>query len=251
MKVKVTKNWRYGTDGERNDYVDFGYSVGQVVDFYGVSDDLFKLDNHVFEAMENEDDGYRSSLDGIYLAKGGNFPRHPLTKVRILDHVPEEVREDDRIRLYGDFDGWCLQDIHTDKAVLIVGTDNAEDYYPSYTFVNVEDQMAAGPGSVFVEDWIRLEDLATVEDMDYDGWHFEGVDDWRKEGDENLEARAIELARNETKLVIIPPDKYKDQFAKMTLGYRAYEIYAENRNSFIRAWPCSITDVGQKRIFLL
>jgi hypothetical protein len=31
MKVKVTKNWRYGTDGERNDYVDFDYSVGQVI----------------------------------------------------------------------------------------------------------------------------------------------------------------------------------------------------------------------------
>ncbi len=46
MKVKVTTHWCYGTDGDRNDYVDFDYSVGQVVDFYGVSDGLFKLDNH-------------------------------------------------------------------------------------------------------------------------------------------------------------------------------------------------------------
>jgi hypothetical protein len=48
-----------------NDFL--GQFKDKVFDFYGVCDNCFKINNFVFEAVEDPSDGYRSYLESIQL----------------------------------------------------------------------------------------------------------------------------------------------------------------------------------------
>lgn len=105
--------------------------TGQEFDFYGVDNCRFKLDNVIYEALEDENDGYRSSLGSVALYEDPllTFLKHnddiffnvPLAKVTI--GITDE----------GDMDGHEFVD-DTGHTWLIVGTSHSDDWYPCFIF---------------------------------------------------------------------------------------------------------------------
>lgn len=77
----------------------------------------FKLDGTIYSAVEDPDDGYRSCLEGLYVSDDvhvDEFTPHVVVG-KVVDDVILE-----------------LYDIVTNKVVLKVGTDNSDNYYPSF-----------------------------------------------------------------------------------------------------------------------
>lgn len=99
----------------------FDHFIGDVFLFYGVDNHMFKLDDTVWEAIEDENDGYRSMLECVSVTHGGIFRNQPITIV--------ELREAKR----SDLVGYELVD-DNQHVWLSIGTDESDDYYPSYVF---------------------------------------------------------------------------------------------------------------------
>lgn len=100
--------------------------VGKELDFFGVDNYCFKVGDHVFEAIENEDDGYRSYLDSVVV--------HDPERLNLIFHgrpfavvVVEEYDD-------GDFRGYALRDIEDNHVWLCFGTEYYDDYYPVFRF---------------------------------------------------------------------------------------------------------------------
>jgi hypothetical protein len=100
------------------------FGVGVCIDFYGVDNNCFKLGDHVFEAEEDESDGYRSCLREVHEVTntgGLIFFQTPIAKV-----VVQEARGID--------EGFRLLDVLDNHVWLEFGTDNTDDYYPYFVF---------------------------------------------------------------------------------------------------------------------
>lgn len=84
----------------------------------------FRLDGIVYTAIEDPDDGYRSCLRDIVAGD------HPMTNC----FEPLRVVGMHRTRSDGGYnaDILALIDVVTGKIVIEVGTDNSDDYYPSF-----------------------------------------------------------------------------------------------------------------------
>ena len=104
------------------------FEVGLEADFYGVDCNCFKLNNCVFEAVEDESDGYRSMMSDVQMkdnTDGLIFFQTPVARVRVVDWYQH----------YGkDFEGYALIDVKDEFPWLVLGTDNSYDYYPSFYF---------------------------------------------------------------------------------------------------------------------
>lgn len=102
-----------------NDFL--GQFKDKVFDFYGVWSNCFKLNDLVFEAVEDPDDGYRSYLGSIQLADANNlqFPNFPICQVKIIEN---------------NYEGFDLVELKSNRAILEVGTDRFDDYYPCFLF---------------------------------------------------------------------------------------------------------------------
>ena len=101
------------------------FSTITEADFYGVDNVFFKLGDTVYEAVEDESDGYRSCLDEIRIAsdaEGLIFFRNPLARVRVEDRGTDSQ------------EGWLLRDVVDSHIWLEIGTDNNDDYYPYFIF---------------------------------------------------------------------------------------------------------------------
>jgi hypothetical protein len=104
-------------------HMDFKELVGKVLGFYGVDGNAFKTGRYVFEAVEDENDGYRSMMRGVAEVKdpsGLIFFKRRVATVR--------VEED------SEFDGFRLVDVADGHTWLRLGTDHADDYYPMFRF---------------------------------------------------------------------------------------------------------------------
>jgi hypothetical protein len=91
--------------------------------FYGVCGTCYKLDDTVWEAKEDESDGYRSYLDSVQLREEtGNltFQSRSLGTVNV---VPSHG-----------IDGWDIVDVEDGHVWLTIGTDHSDNYYPSFVF---------------------------------------------------------------------------------------------------------------------
>lgn len=100
--------------------------VGKEFDFYGVDNQVFKLDDIVYEALEDEADGYRSCLDSVVVKDPAEFIlfRTPIARVRVEDSDNDP----------GDFEGLRLVDTVDGHVWLRLGTGNTSDYYPYFVF---------------------------------------------------------------------------------------------------------------------
>jgi hypothetical protein len=93
-------------------------------EFYGVCGNRYKLDDTVWEAIEDPGDGYRSYLGSIELVMHGEdifFP-DPIATITV-----EKFDEEDS-------NGYRLIDIKDQHIWLEIGTANTNDYYPYFVF---------------------------------------------------------------------------------------------------------------------
>lgn len=91
--------------------------------FFGVCHNEFKLNDQVWEAIEDPDDGYRSYLGSVERKdSNGIFFPNPVAQVRL-------THEDD-----GNRDVYRLADVNDGYVWLEFGTDNTDDYYPYFVF---------------------------------------------------------------------------------------------------------------------
>lgn len=88
--------------------------------YYNAQMMRFKLDDKIYVATENPDDGYRSSLSEIMRSddKMKNVFRGQPVKGRYKEDEHDDILE--------------FISVKTGKVVLMVGTDNTDDYYPSF-----------------------------------------------------------------------------------------------------------------------
>lgn len=101
--------------------------VGKTFDFYGATEDQFKLGSTVYEAIEDPDDGYRSYLGSVEVVDSkAIFFNQPLAEVTVLSV--------DEVNGNGAFEGYKLVDTHDGHVWLVFGTENTDDYYPWFTF---------------------------------------------------------------------------------------------------------------------
>ena len=84
----------------------------------------FRLDGVVYIAFEDPEDGYRSSMKELIVS-----PSSEITNVFPANRVVAKKKANDS---YGTDDTLELIDVVTGKVVLEVGTDNSDDYYPSF-----------------------------------------------------------------------------------------------------------------------
>jgi len=84
----------------------------------------FRLDGMVYTAVEDPSDGYRSSMDRLYVAD--DEMRNVFAPVKVL------VRQVDHGRYGSASDLLEMIDCANGKTILRVGTENCDDYYPSF-----------------------------------------------------------------------------------------------------------------------
>jgi len=95
----------------------------------------FRLNGTVYVVIEDPSDGYRSSMRDIKVAPPRTRMKNVFPKVRVL------CRQKDRSD-YSSSDLLELIDVVTAKVVLEVGTDNSDDYYPSFVAHFAPENMA-------------------------------------------------------------------------------------------------------------
>jgi hypothetical protein len=107
----------------QSNYEDFDCIIGNEFDFFGVCMNEFKLDDIAWEALEDDDDDYRSYLNSIVRTDSdGIFFDRPLARVRLLN-------VDD-----GDHDLYKLVDVRDGHVWLSFGTRYYDDCYPYFLF---------------------------------------------------------------------------------------------------------------------
>ena len=114
--------------------------LGERVDFFGVDNNAFCISHPTtgrvaFEAIEDEDDGYRSMLKEVKEVPldGLVFFGSPVTSVTVRDiqeGSSDDIFEDS---VDNSFEGYVLVD-DAGHEWLRLGTGNYNDYYPCFTF---------------------------------------------------------------------------------------------------------------------
>lgn len=94
----------------------------------------FILDDITFEAIEDKDDGYRSSMEEIFISDEEVKNKFPRVEVSVDYKNINEDRSADIL---------TLTDKHTGEVILEVGTDNTDDYYPSYVASFMPEKMTS------------------------------------------------------------------------------------------------------------
>lgn len=97
---------------------------GKFHSFFGVDNNTFKLGRWIFEAIEDENDGYRSMLGTVEQKDCKEiqyciFFGRPICQVRVKEAFDIEGYE------LEDADGWVW---------LRIGTDQSDEYYPWFVF---------------------------------------------------------------------------------------------------------------------
>lgn len=119
--------------------------------FYGVFNNMFKIDDMIMEALADPQDGYRSSMGTVCHIDSsevkGRFHKRPLAKVKLIT-VDGQVEDD--FDYSTAFYGHALVDVDTDNVWLLFGTGNSDDYYPHFMFTYRPDETQ--------KDYITIED---------------------------------------------------------------------------------------------
>lgn len=104
--------------------MDLPFELDKPYEFYGVDNECFKLGDQVFEVLEDAGDGYRSYLASVEVAnkEGLIFFKTPIATVKVV-----EANE-------GAFEGYSVISTIDGHEWLRFGTDEYNDYYPSFVF---------------------------------------------------------------------------------------------------------------------
>ena len=94
----------------------------------------FRLDGKVYTAVEDPNDGYRSSMNKLFVSE--DVIKNVFTPCRVVG----KKKSDDK---WGKNDTLELIDCATGQTVLEVGTDNADDYYPRFVASFKPENMAS------------------------------------------------------------------------------------------------------------
>lgn len=95
----------------------------------------FRLDGVVYVAIEDPDDGYRSSMKELTI-DGMASMTNTFPPVKVIGRFRAENDS------YGGADVLELIDAVTGKAIVEVGTDNSDDYYPWFVSNFTPEAMA-------------------------------------------------------------------------------------------------------------
>jgi len=98
----------------------------------------FRLDGTVWCVVEDPSDGYRSSMREIVRSR--KKPVNVFPAIQVLAVIRERNG-------YNSCDLLELIDTQTAKVVLVVGTDNNDDYYPSFVANFSPENMASNVGA--------------------------------------------------------------------------------------------------------
>lgn len=105
--------------------VEFSRLIGLKASLYYRSHmNQFQLGDVIFEVLEDESDGYRSYMKAVQIVDQN-------AKRKEGDLLAEIIIQ---IASNSNFDGFDLVDTHDGHTWLSFGTDNSDDYYPSFTF---------------------------------------------------------------------------------------------------------------------
>ncbi len=112
---------------EEEKFIDPEDLVGEEFDFYGACLNELKLDDIIYEVLEDEDDGMRSSMDVIQIKSDedseGIFFDRPIARVYLEEGNNES------------FEGYRLVDVDDGHVWLTFGTDHSDSYYPMFVFI--------------------------------------------------------------------------------------------------------------------
>ena len=103
--------------------------VGGKYDFYGICHDAIKLNDMVFQILEDPDDGYRSYLGATRIADSENqytFFSAPIAKIKI--ETTSKISQNELIP--EGFRGYIITDCDDNHIWGLIGTGNTDDYYP-------------------------------------------------------------------------------------------------------------------------
>lgn len=92
--------------------------------YYNNEYNTFQLGDIKFEVIEDENDGYRSSMKEVRVVDE-NSPRIPGNFLAVVNIT--KISE-------GSFDGYGLEDKNENHMWLRFGTDDYDDYYPIFVF---------------------------------------------------------------------------------------------------------------------
>ena len=117
---------------------DYIFRLGDIRQFYGTDNRCFKLDDLVFEAMEDESDGYRSYFDTIQVkdSTGLIFFQTPIDTVCIeyIDDGNVQDSEQNEVNMLRSFNGYLFRSTIDGHLWLAIGTSYTDSYYPYFIF---------------------------------------------------------------------------------------------------------------------
>ncbi len=93
------------------------------LDFYGMDGSFFKLDDDIYEAVEDPSDGYRSYLDEIKSIPEQEADSNFIFFQNVIDRVKI-------VQYNATFTGYEIVSVEDGHVWVRVGTDNMDDYYP-------------------------------------------------------------------------------------------------------------------------
>lgn len=111
--------------------VDFSTSTIENFDYGDASVMNFVLDGVIYTAVEDPEDGYRSSLGSLLVGAASE-----VGNMFLACHVTCKMRDGN------DSDVLQMTDKKTGQVVLEVGTDHSDDYYPSFVSHFSPERMA-------------------------------------------------------------------------------------------------------------
>lgn len=104
----------------------------------------FRLDGVVYAAIEDPDDGYRSSLDRIVILE--EPMTNVFTPIDVIVYIKTKTIDEKSGEEDGDVSILEIVDRKNHKTVLEVGTDNTDDYYPYFVGVFSPHNMSTNDG---------------------------------------------------------------------------------------------------------
>lgn len=119
-------------------------STEQVKSWFGESMEnvnciRFRLDGVVYTAVEDPDDGYRSSMEKLFVSQ--DEMKNVFASVKVLARIDEKGEYGDRAEVLE------LLDLANGKVILRVGTENCDDYYPCFVASWKPENMAVNNGT--------------------------------------------------------------------------------------------------------